>query len=64
MVGIRAWLQMNSGVAEKLTVWLPREGVVQTFLICGPGTVECTRRTSLGNGEERVDWGKLVVTRK
>ena len=47
-----------------LAVWLSRDGVVNTFPIRGPGTVECTRRAYLEDGEDRVDEGKLVVTRK
>ena len=49
---------------RKLRVWLPRDDVVKTFPIRGPGTDECTRRASLGDGKDRVDEGKLVVTRK
>ena len=54
--------------------WLPFPGdpysaesaddVVKTFPIRGPGIVECTRRVSLRDREDRVDVGKLVVTRK
>ena len=64
MVGIRTRLQVNSDTSDKLAVGLSRDYEVNTFLIHGSGTVECTRRASLGNGEERVDEGKLVVTRK
>ena len=64
MVGIRTRLQVNSDISDKLAVWLSRDDVVNTFLIRRPGTVECTRRASLGDGEECVDEGKLVVTRK
>ena len=45
-------------------MWLSRDDVVNTFPIRGPGTVECTRRASLGDGEECVDEGELVATRK
>ena len=45
-------------------MWLSRDNIVNTFSIRGPCTVECTRRASLGDGEECVDEGKLVVTRK
>ena len=64
VVGIRTRLQVDSDVSDRLAVWLPRGDVVKKFLIRGPGTVECTRRASLGDGEERVDQGKHVVTRK
>ena len=63
VVGIHTRLQVNSGISDKPAVWLTRD-VVSTFSIRGPGTVECTRRAFLGDGEERVDEGKLVVTRK
>ena len=59
-----AWLQVNTDISDKLAVWLSRDNVVDTFPIRRPGTVERTRRASLGGGEERVDEGKLVVTRK
>ena len=45
-------------------MWLLRDDVINTIPIRGPGTAECTRCASLGVGEERVDEGKLVVTRK
>ena len=64
VVGIRTRLQVKRDVSDKLRVWLPRDDVVNTFPIRGPGTVEFTRRVSLRNGKERVDVGKLVVTRK
>ena len=64
VVGIRTRLQVNSDVSYKLEVWLSRDDIVNTFLILGPGTVDCSRRAFLGDGEERVDEGKLVVTRK
>ena len=64
VVGIRTRLQANSDISDKLAVWLSRDDVVNTFPIRGPGTVECTRRASLGDGEECVDEGKLVVTHK
>ena len=65
VVEIRTRLQVvNSDVSDKLAVWLSRDDVVKTFSIRGPSTVECTRRASLGYEEERVDEGKLVVTRK
>ena len=61
MVGIRA--RLDSDISDKLAVRVPCD-VVNTFPICGPGTVECNRCASLGDGEESVDEGKLVVTRK
>ena len=64
MVGIRTRLQVSKDVLDKLAVCLPRKDVVKTFPIHRPDTVECTRRASLGDGEERVDEGKLVVTPK
>ena len=64
VVELRTRLQVNSNISDKLTVWLSRDDVVNTFPIRGPGTVECTRRASLGDGEEHVNEGKLVVTRK
>ena len=64
VVGIRTRLQVNIGISDKLAVWLSRDDVVNTFPIRGPGTVERLRRTSLGDGEKRVDEGKFVVTRK
>ena len=64
LVGIRTRLQVNINVSDNLAVRLPRESVVKTFPIRRPGTVECTRCTSLGDGEERVDEAKLVVPRK
>ena len=64
VVGIRTRLQVNSDISDKLAVWLSRDGVVNTFPIRGPCTVECTRRAYLEDGEDRVDEGKLVVTRK
>ena len=64
VVGIRTRLEMNRDVSNELRVWLPRDDVVKTFPIHGPGTVKCTRRVSLRDGEEPVDVGKLVVTRK
>ena len=51
MAGIRTRLQVDSDVSDKLAVWLPRDDVVKTFLIRRPGTVECTRRVSLGDGK-------------
>ena len=54
-------LQVNSDISNKLAMWLSRDNVVNTFPIRGSGTVECTRRASLGDGEECVDEGKLVV---
>jgi hypothetical protein len=62
--GIRTRLQVNSDVSDKLAVWLPRDDLVSTFPICGPGTVDCTRRASLGDGDKHVDEGKRVVFRK
>ena len=47
VVGIRTRLQVNRDVSDKLRVWLPRDDVVKTFSIRGPGTVECTRHVSL-----------------
>ena len=47
VVGIRTRLQVNSNISDKLTVWLSRDDVVNTFLIHGTGAVECTRRASL-----------------
>ena len=64
VVRIRTRLQVNRDASDKLGVWLSRDDVLETFPIRGPGTVECTRRVSLRDGEERVDKGKLVVTRK
>ena len=64
VVGIRTRLQVNRDVSDKLRVWLPRDDVVKTFPIRGPGTVECTRRVFFRDVEDRVDVGKLVVTRK
>ena len=64
VVGIRTRLQVNSDISDKLAVWLSRDGAVNTFPIRELGTVECTGRASLGDGEERVDEGKFVVTRK
>ena len=64
VVGIRTWLQVNSDTSYKLAVWLSRDDVVNTFRIRGPGTVECTIRAPLGDGKQRVDEGKLVVSRK
>ena len=64
VVGIRNQLQVNNGVSDTLAVWLSRDDVVNTFPIRRPGTVECTRRSSLGDEEERVDEGRLVVTRR
>ena len=64
VVGIRTRLQANSDISDKLAVWLPRDDVVNSFPIHGPGTVECMRRASLGDEEERVEEGKLVVIRK
>ena len=61
MVGIRTQLEMNCDVSDKLAVWLSRDNVVEMFPIRSLGTVECTRRASLGDGEERVDEGGLVV---
>ena len=61
VVGIRTRLQVNRDVWDKLRVWLPRDDVVKTFPIRGQ---VCTRRVSLRDGEDRVDVGKLVVTRK
>ena len=54
VVGIRTRLQVNRDVSDKLRVWLPRDDVVKTFPIRGPGTIECTRRVSLRDEEERV----------
>ena len=64
VVRVRMRLQVNSDISNKLAMWLSRDNVVNTFPIRGSGTVECTRRASLGDGEECVDEGKLVVTRK
>ena len=64
VVGIRTRLQVDTGISDKLAVWLSRDDVVNTFPIRGPVSVECTRRASLGDGEECVDEGKFVVTRK
>ena len=64
VVGIRTRLQVNSDISDELAVWLSGDNVVNTFSIRGPGTVECTKRASLGDGEEHVDEGKLDVTRK
>ena len=54
VVGIRTRLQVNRDVSDKLRLWLPRDDVVKTFLIRGPGTIECTRRVSLRDEVERV----------
>ena len=64
VVGIRTRLQVNIDVSDKLAVWSSRDDVVETFSIRGPSIVECTKRASLEDGEERVDEGKLVVTRE
>ena len=64
MVVIHTRLQVNSDILDKLEVWLSHDDVANTFSIRGPGTVECTRRASLREGEEGVDEGKLVVTHK
>ena len=64
VVGIRTRLQVNSDISDKLAVWLSRDDVVNTFPIRGSSTVECTRRASLGDGEEHVDEGKLVAIHK
>ena len=63
VVGIRTRLQVDSDISDNLAVWLLRDDVVSTFPTRGPGTVKCTRRASLGDGEERVDKGKLVAIR-
>ena len=47
--------QVDSDISDKLAVWLPRDDVVKTILIYGPGTFECTRHSPLGDGEERLD---------
>ena len=60
VVRIRIRLQVNSDISDKLAMWLSRDDIVNTFPIRGAGTVECTRRASLGDGEECVDEGKLV----
>ena len=62
VVGISKRLQVNSDVSDDLAVCLVRDDVVRTFLIRGPGTIECTRGAFLEGGEERVDEGKLAVT--
>ena len=64
VVGICLRLQGNSDVSDKLSVWLWRYDVVNTFLFRGPGTIESTRRSSLGDRGDCVDEGKLVVARK
>ena len=64
VVDICTLLQVNSDVSDKLGVWLLRDDAFKSFSIHGLGNVECTRRASLGDGEEGVDEGKLVVTRK
>ena len=64
VVGIRPRLQASSHISDKLGMWLSRDDVVNTLPIRGPGTIECTRRASLGAGEERVNVGKLFVSRK
>ena len=64
LVGIRTRLQVNIDASDNLAVRLPRENVVKTFPIRRSGTVEYTRCASLGDGEERVDEGKLAVPRK
>ena len=58
VVGIRTRLQVNRDVSDKLRVWLPRDDVVKTFPIRGPGTVECTRRVPFRDGEECVCRGQ------
>ena len=63
VIRVRTRLQVNRDVSDKLGVWLSRDDVVGMCPIRRPGTVECTRRASLRNGEERVDKGKLVVAR-
>ena len=50
--------------SDKPAVWLSRDNVVNTFSTRGPGIVECTRRASVVDREERVDESNLVVTRK
>ena len=47
---IRTRLHADSDVSGKLAVWLPCDDVIKPILIRGPGTVECTKRASLGNG--------------
>ena len=64
VVGIRTLLQVNSDVSDKLGVWLLRDDASKSFSIRGLRNVECQRRASLGDGDESVDEGKLVVTRK
>ena len=64
VVGIRTLLQVNSVVSDKLGVWLLRDDAFKSFSISELVNVECTRRASLGDGDESVDEGKLVVTRK
>ena len=49
VVGIRTRLQVNSDISNKLSVWLSRDDVVNTFPTRGPGNIECTRRASLGD---------------
>ena len=55
VVGIRTWLQVDGNVSDKLASGLPHDKEVKTFLIRGPGTAECTRHETRGNGEECVD---------
>ena len=64
VVGISTRLQVNSDISDKLAMWLSLDDMINTVPTRGPGTVECTRHASLGDGEDRVDEGKLVVTRK
>ena len=64
VVGIRTLLQVNSDVSDKLGVWLLRDDASKSFSIRGLRNVECQRCASLGDGNESVDEGKLVVTRK
>ena len=51
VVVIQKRLQVDNYVSDQLVGRLPRDDVVKTFLIRGPGTVECTRRASLEDGE-------------
>ena len=64
VVDIRTLLQVKSDVSDKLGVWLLRDDAFKSFSIRGLGNVGCTRCASIGDGEESVDEGKLVVTRK
>ena len=40
-----------SDALDELAVWRSRNDVVNAFPIRGPGTVECTKRASLWDGE-------------